>query len=141
MWEAFLGHDDDLFVFDSPAQLAAYLRSGATHVLNDHPSWDRASTALASDLLPSEDHQFDIVGLPELVAGPTTVWTLAEFADIVAILYSLAEVCDLAVVDEVLASSGGFAAASEGQSAFIGRPGRKLWREVGKVVAQRWDEV
>lgn len=140
-WEAFLGHDDDLYAFDTAAELAAFMRSDAEHDLTDHPAWSRARQALATELLPSDDHRFDIIGIPELVAGPTTVWALAEFADTVAILHSLAEVCDLDVIDTVLGSSWGFSAAAQGQSAFVGRAGRKLWREVGTVVADRWDDV
>lgn len=140
-WEAFLGHGDNLYVLPDAAHLAAFIRSDAEHDLLDHPSWPHARRALADELIPDDDHLFDIVGIPELVAAPPNVWSLAELADTVAILHSIAEVCDLGVIDEVLSSSAGFAAASEGQSAFIGRQGKRLWNEIGHVVAGRWDQV
>jgi hypothetical protein len=140
-WEAFLGHGEHLYVLPDAAHLAAFIRSDAEHDLTDHPSWAQAKRALADELEPGDDHRFDIVGIPELVAAPPTVWSLAELADTVSILRSLAEVCDLPVVDEVLSSSAGFAAAAAGQTAFIGRSGKKLWHEIGRVVADKWDSV
>lgn len=136
-WEAFLGHGESLYVLPDAAHLAAFIRSDAEHDLTDHPSWPQAKRALADELQPGDDHRFDIVGIPELVSAQATVWSLAELADTVAILHSLAEVCDLPVITEVLGSSVGFASAAAGPNAFIGRAGRKLWHEIGRVVADR----
>lgn len=140
-WEAFLGHGDRLYVLPDAAHLAAFIRSDAPHDLTDHPSWPVAKRALADELVADDDHRFDIVGIPELVAEPPNVWSLAELADTVAMLHSLAEVCDLPAVEEILASSAGFSSAAIGQAAFLGRAGKKLWNEVGKIVASRWDTV
>jgi hypothetical protein len=140
-WEAFLGHEEDLYVFPDAAQLAAFIRTNTEHDLIDHPEWENAAGALTDELVPDEDHQFDIVGVPDLVAEPADTWTLAELADTVAILHSLAEVCDLPVIDEVLDSSVGFGLLQRGEVAFLGRAGVKLWDEIGAVVASRWDEI
>jgi hypothetical protein len=140
-WEAFLGHEEDLYVFPDAAHLAAFIRTNDEHDLIDHPEWESAGNALTDELVPDEDHQFDIVGVPDLVAEPADTWTLAELADTVAILHSLAEVCDLPVIDEVLASSDGFGLLQRGEVAFLGRNGVKLWDEIGAVVADRWDDV
>ncbi|MEO7126143.1 MAG: primosomal protein [Nakamurella sp.] len=140
-WEAFLGHGDNLYVFKDPAHLAAFIRSDAENDLTDHPAWPLARRALADELEPDDDHHFDIVGIPELVSAQPTVWSLAELADTVSILRSLAEVCDLPAVDAVLSSSVGFASAAQGQTAFIGRSGKKLWHEIGRVVADKWDTI
>jgi hypothetical protein len=140
-WEAFLGHEEDLYVFPDAAQLAAFIRTNTEHDLIDHPEWENAAGALADELVPDEDHQFDIVGVPDLVAEPADTWTLAELADTVAILRSLAEVCDLPAIDDVLDSSAGFGLLQRGEVAFLGRAGVKLWDEIGAVVASRWDEV
>ncbi len=140
-WEAFLGHEENLYIFPTAAHLAAFIRSSDEHDLSDHPEWETAVTALADELVPDEDHRFDIVGVPDLVAEPADVWTLAELADTVAILRSLAEVCDLEPINEVLASSDGFAMLSHGQAAFTGRNGERLWDEIGAVVVAKWDQV
>lgn len=140
-WEAFLGHGDDLYVFPTPAHLAAFIRTSTEHDLLDHPEWETAAELLVDELSPDDDHSFDIVGVPELVSEPADIWTLAELADTIAILRSLAEVCGLEAIDDVLNATEGFNLLSAGQLAFTGRNGEKLWNEIGAVVAQRWDEV
>ena len=140
-WEAFLGHGEDLYVFPTPAHLAAFIRTSTEHDLIDHPEWAAASEMLVDELAPDDDHCFDIVGVPDLVAEPPDIWTLAALADTIAILRSLAEVCGLDAIDDVLNSTEGFNLLAAGQLAFTGRSGEKLWNEIGAVVAERWDEV
>jgi hypothetical protein len=140
-WEAFLGHGDDLYVFPTPAHLAAFIRSSDEHDLLDHPEWDTAAELLVDELRPDDDHVFDIVGVPDLVAEIPDIWTLASLTDTVNIVRSLSEVCGLDVVDEILDSADGFAVLPMGQQAFVGRNGEKLWNEMGAVIAERWDEV
>ena len=140
-WEAFLGHGDDLYVFPSPAHLAAFIRTSEEHDLLDHPEWDTAAELLVDELRPDDDHVFDIVGVPDLMAEVPDIWTLAALTDTVSIVRSLAEVCGLEGVEEILNSAGGFAVLPMGQSAFVGRNGEKLWNEMGAVIAERWDEV
>ncbi len=128
-------------MFPSPAHLAAFIRTSQEHDLLDHPEWDTAAELLVDELRPDDDHIFDIVGVPDLVAEVPDIWTLAALTDTVAIVRSLAEVCGLEGVEEILDSADGFAALPLGQQAFIGRNGEKLWNEMGEVIAQRWDEV
>jgi hypothetical protein len=140
-WEAFLGHGEYLYLLPDAAHLAAFIRSTDEHDLADHPQWAVARRLLADELVPDEDHRFDLVGVPNLVAEPPDIWSLAELSDTVAILHSLAEVCDLEVIEDVLGSTPGFAVAAEGPTAFIGRAGSRMWDEIGSVVATRWDAI
>ncbi|MDQ6657896.1 MAG: primosomal protein [Actinomycetota bacterium] len=140
-WEAFLGHEDDLYVFPTAAHVAAFIRGTDEHDLSDHPEWSTVRKALADELVPDEDHRFDIVGVPDLVAEPADVWTIAELADTIAILRSIAEVCGLDAIEEVLNTSDGFTLLGHGSAAFTGRQGEKLWDEIGAVVAEQWDKI
>ncbi len=140
-WEAFLGHEEDLYVFPTAAKLAAFIRTSTEHDLLDHPEWGTAARLLVDELTPDDDHRFDIVGVPDLVAEAPDIWTLATLTDTVAILRSLAEVCDLEAIDSVLDAAPGFSLLSAGEQAFTGRPGERLWNELGAVVVDRWDEV
>lgn len=140
-WEAFLGHGESLYAFPDTAHLAAFIRTENEHDLADHPDWADVPDALVDELEPSDERRFDLVGVPELVAGPADIWTVAELADTVAILRSLAEVCDLDAVTDVLDSAEGFDVLSLGDSAFTGRSGERLWTSIGTAVVARWDEV
>ncbi|ASO22665.1 hypothetical protein FHR81_005270 [Actinoalloteichus hoggarensis] len=140
-WEAFLGHEDDLYGFPDVAHLVAFIRTAREHDLIDHPAWSLVPELAAPELIPDTDHQFDLVGVPELLAEEPDTWTVGELSDIVAILRALADVCDLDVVREVLDSATGFAMLDQGTLPFSGRDGGRLWTEMSTVVAERWDDV
>ncbi|HEX2298466.1 MAG TPA: primosomal protein, partial [Pseudonocardiaceae bacterium] len=85
--------------------------------------------------------RYDLIGVPELVADPPDTWVIGELADVVAMVRSLAEVCGLDVVHEVLSGAPGFDLLEGGTLAFSGREGGRRWDELCTVIAQRWDEV
>ncbi|HEU5473886.1 MAG TPA: primosomal protein [Actinophytocola sp.] len=140
-WEAFLGHEDDLYAFPDAAHLAAFVRTVEEHDLVDHPAWSVVPGLSVAELLPDEAHQYDLVGVPELVAEEPDTWTVGELADIVAIVRSLAEVCELEVVHEILDSSDGFQMLAQGTYPFTGREGERLWTDLAEKISERWDEV
>jgi hypothetical protein len=140
-WEAFLGHEEDLYAFPDAARLAAFVRTATEHDLTDHPAWHVLPALSAVELVPDENHQFDLVGVPELVSEDPDTWTIGELADVVSILRSLADVCELDKVNEVLDSVDGFALLPQGTFPFTGRDGERRWTELAKVVVDRWDEV
>ena len=140
-WEAFLGHGENLYVFDDAAQLAAFVRTATEHDLIDHPAWRIVPELTVDELIPEQTQRYDLVGVPELVANEPDTWAVGDLADVLVMVRSLAEVCDLDVVREVLDSADGFTLVNQGAIAFTGRDGERLWTELATVVAERWDEV
>jgi hypothetical protein len=54
---------------------------------------------------------------------------------------SIADVCELDVVTEVLDSAPGFALLHQGTLPFVGREGNRLWTQMVQTIADRWDDV
>ncbi|HVL82879.1 MAG TPA: primosomal protein [Pseudonocardia sp.] len=140
-WEAFLGDDDALFGFPEVAQLAAFVRTAREHDLVDHPAWSVVSDLTVAELTPEDTRSYDIVGVPELAAEDADTWTIGELAEITDMVRSLAEVCELDVVTEVLDSAPGFALLHQGTLPFVGREGNRLWTQMVETIAERWDDV
>jgi hypothetical protein len=140
-WEAFLGDEEDLYGFPDAAHLAAFVRTATEHDLTDHPAWPVVPKLSVPELLPDEDHQYDLVGVPELAAEDPDTWTIDELAGIVAIVRSLADVCELDVVHEVLGAAEGFDLLDQGTLAFTGRDGERRWTDMAETIVERWDEV
>jgi hypothetical protein len=140
-WEAFLGDEQNLFAFTDVAALVAFVRTAGVHDLVDHPAWGLVPRLPAPDLRPADSHRYDLVGVPELVAQSPDTWVIGELADVVAIARSLADVCGLDVVREVLDSAAAFTMLDGGPLAFGGREGARHWDAMCTVIAQRWDEV
>jgi len=128
-------------VFDDAAQLAAFVRTVTEHDLVDHPAWRIVPQLGVDELTPDQTQRYDLVGVPELVAGDPDTWAVGDLADVLVMVRSLAEVCDLDVVREVLDSADGFTLVDQGAVMFTGRDGERLWTELATVVAERWDEV
>lgn len=140
-WEAFLGDDEHVFVFDEVAGLAAFTRTATGHDLADHPAWSEVPGLSVAELTPDEGHRYDLVGLPELAAEDPDTDTVAELHEAVSIVRSLADVCDLGDVVATLDAEPSFALLREGPAAFAGRDGAKRWRALSATVADRWDAV
>lgn len=140
-WEAFLGDDDALFAFPRVTQLAAFVRTATDHDLVDHPAWRVVPDLSVAELTPEETQRYDVVGVPEIVAEEADQWTIGELAEVVEMVRSIAEVCELDVVTEVLDSAPAFGLLRQGTLPFVGREGGRLWTELVDVVAERWDDV
>ncbi|GAA5125425.1 primosomal protein [Haloechinothrix salitolerans] len=140
-WEAFLGDEEDLFAFPDAAHLAAYVRTADQHDLIDHPSWNIVPALNVPELIPDDDHSYDLVGVPELVAEEPDSWTIGELAEIIGIVRSLADVCELDEVHEVLDAHEGFSLLHQGRLPFTGREGAKLWDDLTAAVSDKWDTV
>jgi hypothetical protein len=140
-WEAFLGDDDALFAFPEVTRLAAFVRTATEHDLIDHPAWSVVPDLTVQELTPEETRQYDIVGVPELVADDPDTWTVGELAEITEMIRSIADVCELDPVTEVLGAAPAFGLLRQGTLPFTGREGMRLWTQMVDTIAQRWDEV
>ncbi|MBO0854447.1 MAG: primosomal protein [Nocardia sp.] len=140
-WEAFLGHEDKLYGFDSPAELAAFIRTNDDNDLVDHPAWKVVAGLSAAELEPREEHVFDLVGVPELAAGDPEPEILAELDETMDMVRTIGEVCELDTVTKFFGSHPVLGALPAGVNAFIGRDGEQRWDQIGSAIAKEWDQV
>ena len=140
-WEAFLGDDDALFAFPTVAELAAFVRTEPEHDLADHPAWSLVPDLTVAELTPEETQRYNIIGVPEIAAEDLDTWTVGELAEIVEMVRSIADVCDLDVVTEVLDSAPAFGLLHQGTLPFAGREGTRLWNQLVETIVERWDDV
>jgi hypothetical protein len=140
-WEAFLGDDDALFAFPNVAQLAAFVRTEPEHDLADHPAWSLVPDLTVGELTPEETQRYNIIGVPEIAAEELDTWTVGELAEIVEMVRSIADVCELDDVTEVLDSAPAFGLLNQGTLPFTGREGARLWNQLVETIAERWDDV
>ncbi|KZB79630.1 hypothetical protein [Amycolatopsis regifaucium] len=127
--EAFLGQEDDLYAFPDVAHLAAFVRTESEHGLSDHPSWRLVPPLSVAQLTPTYVHKYDLVGVPELVAGERpTPWAITKLVGIVAVMRSLADMYELDEVTDVLDKAKGFAILAEFK---YDREGERLWGRPG----------
>lgn len=140
-WEAFLGHGDDLYGFPSVAHLVAFVRANNDNDLVEHPAWPVVSKLAAVEFEPDEAHAFDLIGVPELVAGDLEPVFVSELQDTFDIVSILGDVCELDVVTKFFERPEVDTVLRYGVAAFDDRTGAELWNKLGAAVAEDWDAV
>ncbi|GLE50611.1 hypothetical protein ATCCBAA256_02030, partial [Mycobacterium montefiorense] len=140
-WEAFLGRDDDLFAFETVADLVAFARANTDNDLVDHPAWKDLSTAHAHGFDPAEDKHFDLVAVEELVAEKPTEKSVTALAGALAIVSSIGSVCELAAVSKFFNGNPSLGTVSGGIDHFTGRAGAKRWNAIAEIIGRSWDDV
>src|SRR5689334_12577138 len=140
-WEAFLGKDEDLYAFESVADLVAFVRTNTDNDLVDHPAWQALTEANAHTLDPQQDRQYDLVSLEELVAEKPSEETVKELHRTLAIASSIGSVCEMPAVTKFFNGNPVLGTVGGGVEAFAGRAGRKRWAEIESVIGRGWDNV
>jgi hypothetical protein len=140
-WQAFLGKDDDLYGFESVADLAAFVRTNSDNDLTDHPAWDELKASSAHRLDPGEDRQHDLIGVPEVAAEKPTEESVSKLLHALAVAQAVGSVCDLTVVSKFFNGNPVLGSLGGGVEVFEGRAGRKRWAEIEAVIARSWDGV
>ncbi|MEP9412874.1 primosomal protein [Gordonia sp. VNQ95] len=140
-WEAFLGLDEDLYVFPGVAELVAFIRTDDDNDLVEHPAWETVKGLQADELVPDDRHTYDLVGVPELAAEDPTPEVIAELEDALEIVRILGEVCELVVITKFFNGNPILGAVTTGTRNFEGRDGTDLWVRIGRLIAKHWDNV
>ena len=140
-WEAFLGKDDDLYAFETVADLVAFVRADTDNDLVDHPSWKDLTSAHAHKFEPAEDKQFDLVVVEELVSEKPTAESVTALAATLAIVSSIGSVCELAAVSKFFNGNPSLGTVSGGIDHFTGKAGLKRWNSIAEVIGRSWDDV
>ena len=140
-WEAFLGKDDDLYAFESVADLAAFVRTDTDNDLADHPAWEALTKANAHKLEPGENRHADLVTVEELLSAKPTEESVTTLANTLAVVSSIGSVCELPAVTRFFNGNPNLGLVSGGIEQFTGKAGLKRWSAVGDIVARGWDGV
>lgn len=140
-WEGFLGKGDDLYAFDTVADLVAFVRTDTDNDLADHPAWEKLTKANAHKFEPTEDRNADLIAVAELLADKPTEAAVEALANTLAVVSSIGAVCELPAVMRFFNGNPNLGLVAGGMTQFSGRAGRKRWDLVGEIVARGWDTV
>lgn len=140
-WQAFLGDDEHVLGFASPADLLVFLETGTKHDLSSHPKWGAFEASNSDRVVPGKRDDIDIIGAPEYLAGRPSHENVASLARVFAVTRSLAEVT--AASDAVLffASHSILGNVARGSEHYAGEHGLGEWTAVGRAVLSNWDKV
>ena len=140
-WEAFLGKDEDLYAFQTPADLVAFVRTNTDNDLVDHPGWKGLTEANAHKLAPADDKQFDLIAVEEVVSEKPTKESVTALANSLAIVSSIGSVCELPTVMKFFNGNPTLGTLTGGIGHFTGKAGLKRWNVIAEVIGRGWDDV
>ncbi len=140
-WEALLGKDEDLYGFESVADLVAFIRTNSDNDLTDHPAWEGLIESNAHRFDPPEEREYDLIGVQELLAEKPTEESVATLHRTLAIVSSVGSVCELPAVTKFFNGNPILGSLGAGMDSFSGRSGRKRWAEIATVIGRSWDNV
>ena len=140
-WEAFLGKDEDLYTFATPADLVAFVRTNTDNDLVDHPAWQELTEANAHKVAPGDDKHFDLVGVEDVVSDKPTEKSVTTLANALAIVSSIGSVCELPAVMKFFNGNPTLGTLSGGINHFTGKAGLKRWNAIAAAVSHSWDDV
>src|SRR5271165_1861652 len=140
-WEGFLGKDEDLYAFQTAADLVAFVRTNTDNDLVDHPGWKGLTEANAHKLEPADDKQFDLIGVEEVVSEKPTEKSVTALANSLAIVSSIGSVCELPAVMKFFNGNPTLGTLAGGIDHFTGKAGLKRWNVIAEVIGRSWDVV
>lgn len=140
-WQAFLGDNNSVLVFNSAGELLAFLESGKHHDLVSHPQWEQFATLPEDRVVPIESDEYDIVGAPAYLAGRASYENVAKINGVFQVTESLAQVS--AAEDAVIffASHSVLRNTRRGSEHFASEQGQAEWSAVGRAVLNNWAKV
>jgi hypothetical protein len=137
----FLGRDGEVFVFDTPADLARFCKGTEEHDLMEIASWPEVADTDVPPL-PADVDRYDLTELSEVLSevadGASGLVDHQAFAQPVEGVRDLAEYAGLTRVDELLSPSSALGrAVARGES----DPRAPLRQEDAGELRAQWDEV
>ena len=140
-WQAFLGDDEAVLAFNSPAELLCFVESGTKHDLLDHPKWDQFAGRDADRVTPAERDEYDLIGMPVALAGRPSHQNVSTVARNLEIASALADVAGAEHTTIFFASHSILRNVSRGADHYSGEQGMSEWSGVGHVIAGNWKAV
>jgi len=137
----FLGRDGEVFLFDTPAELARFCKGNEDHDLTEIASWPEVADTDVPPL-PADQDRYDLTELTEVLSevadGAAGLVDHQAFAQPVEGARDLAEYAGLTRVDELLAPSSALGrTVARGES----DPTAPLRQEDAGELRGQWDEV
>ena len=137
-WQAFLGDDDNLFVFRSPAHLLAFINDGGRNELADQPKWPEFAKNLAINVVPTSKTTVSLVELPRQLAqrpGYESTMAVTRGFDL---LRSFGSVLGISSINTWFSSYSILNNTRRGADHYQSQTGQEEWSAVGRTVVDRW---
>lgn len=140
-WQAFLGDDESVLVFNTPAELLAYIESDAQHDLLSHPEWEAFDARPADRVVAHKRDHYDLIGVPAFLAGRPSHDNVSSVARCFKLANALGAVAGADHTNIFFASHSVLRNVERGSDHYSGPAGMQEWSSVGHVILSNWADV
>ncbi|MBN9644111.1 hypothetical protein ACFSSC_02285 [Corynebacterium mendelii] len=141
-WQAFIGKDDDLYLFESRGALLSFIESGQPHDLTEHPKWASFNAGDDTRVIPGTiGGNIDLIGVPALLAERPGHENVSGCARAFRVARSFGDVLSLTSTQSFFASYSVLNNLDRGADHYADEAGRGEWSSVGRTVLANWDTV
>ena len=140
LMEGFVGHEDEVAVFASAADLHAFVHRQVRQDLDSHPAWPGILRRTADQLRAAPSDVVDFDSVYDLAAQPRDGGAIGGIAKVVRLADAIAAGCrDTELADSI--DSSDYGQLLTAPSAFGGRAGRRNWAHLTGEIASSWEWV
>lgn len=140
-WQAFLGDDDHVLVFNSPEELLVFVEENSSHDLTSHPKWKSFHSGPATRVVAGEKDYYDIIGAPAMLAERPSHANVSALARTFRLARSLGEVTSATDSTVFFASHSVVGNVERGFDHFSEDQGMSEWSAIGRAVLSNWSKV
>ncbi|QGU06545.1 hypothetical protein COCCU_02955 [Corynebacterium occultum] len=140
-WQAFLGDEEHVLLFRSPAELLAHLDETPKHDLSSHPKWKSFAASGDDRVVPDERSHYDLIGVPALLAERPSHVNVSSVARALRLARSLGEVTAATDATVFFASHSVVGNVERGVDHFAAESGLSEWSAIGRAVLTNWRKV
>ncbi len=140
-WQAFLGQDDKISVFKSPAELHAFITTNNDHVLSDHPDWAALKEDAASRLGENQIQEISLIDTPIDLSGRPSYENVRDVTRAFTLLQSIGGVAGIESINTWFGSYSMLQNIHRGTEHYSGESGFEEWTAVGRIVLGAWADM
>lgn len=140
-WQAFLGKDDTISVFSSPAELHAHVVGSNDHVLAEHPKWKDFKADADAQMSAQKIQEISLIEAPNQLAGRASYENVRDVSRAYRLLQSIGGVAGIESINKWFGSYSMLQNIYRGADHFSGQNGVEEWTAMGRIVLGAWAEM
>lgn len=140
-WQAFLGKDDTISVFSSPAELHAHVVGSNDHVLAEHPKWKEFKADADAQMSAQKIQEISLIEAPNQLAGRASYENVRDVSRAYRLLQSIGGVAGIESINKWFGSYSMLQNIYRGADHYSGQNGVEEWTAMGRIVLGAWAEM
>ncbi|MDY6049036.1 MAG: hypothetical protein SPI77_00445 [Corynebacterium sp.] len=140
-WQAFLGDENRILFFHSPAEMLTWIGEHPDQELTEHPKWGAFAAEIDTAVVPDEKNEISLIEVPRFLAERPSYENVTAVQKGMELARSIGNVGSLLSTQTMFATHSVLNNINRGYDHYAGEGGEEEWTGVGYVILENWDNV